>query len=89
MEQTPPPEADAADVGSIDAIVPALYDAISFEPGGEPEWGRLGSLFHPEGRLVPPRGDDSDILLPVLSVTEFAALSSPDGWTDTETWPTS
>ena len=76
MEQTPRPEAEAADVASIDAIVAALYDAISFEPSGSPDWDRLGSLFHPEGRLVPPRGDDSDILLPVLSVGEFAALSS-------------
>ena len=76
MEQTPPHEAEAADVESIDAIVAALYDAISFAPAGAPDWERLESLFHPEGRLVPPRGDDSDILLPVLSVSEFAALSS-------------
>lgn len=71
--RAPVPEPD--DVASIDAIVAALYDAISFEPGAEPDWDRLASLFHPDGRLIPPRGDESEVL-PVLSVDEFIERSS-------------
>ena len=68
------PAAAATDVESIDAIVAALYEAISFEPPGLPEWDRLRSLFHPEGRLVPPAGDDGRA--PVLTVEEFIENST-------------
>ena len=43
-----------ADVVSINAIVMALYEAISFPPGGQPNYDRLRSLFVPDGRLIPP-----------------------------------
>lgn len=66
---------DAGDVGSLDAIVAALYDSISFEPGGEPDWERLRTLFHPDGRLIPPRGEDPGPRF-VLDVGEFARLST-------------
>jgi hypothetical protein len=46
-------EARPSDVASIDAIVKALYEAISFPPGGEPDWGRMRSLFHPDARMIP------------------------------------
>jgi hypothetical protein len=49
------PEARPSDVSSIDAIVKAMYEAISFPPGGEPDWDRIRSLFHPEGRMIPAR----------------------------------
>lgn len=69
------PEPAPEDVATVDAVVTALYRSISFEPGGEPDWERFASLFHPDGRLIPPRGDDSE-LLPVLSVEEFVRLST-------------
>jgi len=49
--------AEAADVGSVDAIVGAFYEAMSFGPGRQPDYDRLRTLFHPEGRLVPPLGE--------------------------------
>ncbi|MFW6084930.1 MAG: hypothetical protein ACODAA_06940 [Gemmatimonadota bacterium] len=77
----------AADVASIDAIVAALYDAVSFKPGASPDWKRFEALFHPDGRLVPPRtpgvevedrgeAADTERLLPALDVVEFAENSS-------------
>lgn len=53
-----PVAADPADVGSIDAILAALYDVIS-GPAGERDWDRFRSLFVPGARLVPaaPRAD--------------------------------
>ena len=69
------PEPASNDVASIDAVVTALYEAVSFEPNGRPNWDRLSSLFHPDGRLIPPRADDSEIL-PVLSMNEFIRRSA-------------
>ena len=68
------PAAKPADVESVDAILSALYSAISFAPGGEPDWMRLRSLFHPAGTLAPPRGEGSRAL--VLTVEEFVRASS-------------
>lgn len=65
----------SADLASTDAIVRALYEAISFEPNGQPDWDRFASLFHPEGRLIPPRDEESGELH-VLGVEEFAERSS-------------
>jgi len=42
---TPGVAADPADVGSIDAIITAVYDVISGEAGEERDWNRWHSLF--------------------------------------------
>ncbi len=44
--------ADPADVDSIDAIVTALYDSISFAQGTRPNWDRFRSLFEPTAVMV-------------------------------------
>lgn len=43
---------DSADVGSLDAIMTAVYDVIS-GPAGERDWDRFRSLFVPGARLIP------------------------------------
>jgi hypothetical protein len=48
---SPAPEADPADVESIDAIIGAVYDVISGPPGPR-DWDRMRSLFIPEARLI-------------------------------------
>ncbi|HXE56699.1 MAG TPA: hypothetical protein VNK43_01750 [Gemmatimonadales bacterium] len=54
----PTPAANPADVGSVDAIITALYDVIS-GPAGPRDWNRFRSLFVPGARLIPvvPRKD--------------------------------
>lgn len=52
-----PPSAHHADVMTLDAVVKALYEAVSFPPGRQPDYQRLRGLFHPEGRIVPPRSE--------------------------------
>ena len=47
------PEANRADVVSIDAIVKAAYDVISGPAGQERDWKRERSLFLPGARLIP------------------------------------
>lgn len=48
-----PPPADPADVESIDAIVAALYEAISGPAGEERDADRIRSLFWPGSVLLP------------------------------------
>jgi hypothetical protein len=42
----------AADVGSVDGVIAALYDVISGPAGKPRDWNRLRSLFAPQGKLV-------------------------------------
>src|SRR6188474_2712355 len=47
------PAANPADVGSIDAIIAAVYDVISGPAGKKRDWDRMRSLFLPGARLIP------------------------------------
>lgn len=47
------PEADPADVESVDAIITALYASLSGPAGEERQWDRFRSLHIPEARLIP------------------------------------
>ncbi len=49
------PEAKPEDVGSIDAIVSALYGLTSGAAGQPRDWDRFRSIFLPEARLVAAR----------------------------------
>ena len=55
------PEAKAADVASVDAIVAALYDVITGPAGQARDWGRFRSLFVPGARLMPTGKDQSGV----------------------------
>jgi hypothetical protein len=68
--EVPRPE----DVASIDTIIAALYDSISFQPGGEPDWNRLRSLMYPGARLV-PTGSKAGEDTPVMDVEQFVVGS--------------
>lgn len=46
------PQANPADVTSMDAIIKAVYDVISGDAGQKRDWNRFRSLFHPGGRLI-------------------------------------
>ncbi len=43
------------DAASLDSIVKALYETVSFPPGRQPDFPRFKALMHPYGRIVPPR----------------------------------
>jgi hypothetical protein len=69
---TPAPAANPADVGSMDAILRALYDVIS-GPAGPRDWQRFRSLFVPGARLIPTRLDSAGhATLVVMSPDDFA-----------------
>lgn len=75
-EAAPTPEARPADVASVDAIVAALYDAIS-GPAGQPrDWDRLRSLFLPTARMIPvQRAADGRVAWRPLSVEDYIESS--------------
>lgn len=53
MTQTETKSANPADVSSVDAIMKAVYDAISGDAGQKRDWDRFRSLFHKDARLIP------------------------------------
>ena len=70
-----PPAAAPADVASQDAIVAAVYDAISGPPGGR-DWNRFRSLFVPGARLIPAVPDSSGgANAGVLSVEDYIRVA--------------
>jgi hypothetical protein len=82
-QTTPPaataPQANPADVSSIDAILTALYDVIS-GPAGQPRnWDRFRSLFIPQGGRLIPTGQAADgtVRHRVITPEEYAAQSGP------------
>lgn len=71
------PDADPADVGSIDAIMEAVYDVISGPATEERDWDRFRSLFLPEARLVPTgTRPDGEAVANVMSVDDYVELGS-------------
>jgi hypothetical protein len=49
------PNTRAADVSTIDSIIPALYASISGGAGEPRQWDRFMTLFHPNAHMVPTR----------------------------------
>ena len=87
--QEAPPPADPADVESLDAIVAAVYDAISGPAGEARDWDRFRSLFAPQARLIPtgraPDGSVGHRVLDVEGYIEAAGTAlEADGFFETE-----
>jgi hypothetical protein len=72
-------EAKPEDVGTIEAILAAVYDVISGPKGRRRDWDRMRSLFVPEARLIPcrPAGDGGRAGIRVLTVDDYIARSGP------------
>ncbi len=77
--QGPPiPTASPADVGSVSAILEAVYDVISGPAGEARDWDRMRSLFVPGARLIPTgRTQAGDARHRVLTLEEYIESSGP------------
>jgi hypothetical protein len=64
------------DRAKYDSVIEALYDAVSFERGGRPDWVTLKSLFLEGAVLAQPRWGTRDLEL--LSVDEFVGRFAAD-----------
>ena len=86
---SPTPVANPADVGSIDAILTAVYDVISGPAGKKRDWDRMRSLFIAGARLIPtgprPGGSYGSRVLTVEDyVTRGSALFEKEGFFEKE-----
>ncbi len=84
-----PPEADPADVESIESILTAVYDVISGEAAAPRDWDRFLSLFLPEARLIPsgfgPEGNHGYRVWTAKEYSERApAFFAENGFYETE-----
>ena len=74
---TPPTAVSSAnpkDVASMDAIVAAIYDAISGPACQHRDWDRFRSLFAPGARLIPTAvGPDGKLIARVETPDEYVA----------------
>lgn len=80
-DTTQRPEANPADVESVDAIVSAGFDAISGASNKERDWERFQSLFHPDARLVAtgrPEGEPAHRTYPVPEYVKVARKAGAD-----------
>lgn len=89
QEQPTPRAANPADVGSIDAIIAAVYDVISGPAGKKRDWDRMRSLFAPGARLIPTGPNQAGGYgSRVLSVDDYITRSEPffakEGFFETE-----
>ncbi len=72
------PAADPADVGSLDAIVCALYASISGPKGMKRDFARLRTLMAPEARFVPTgRAADGTHRYRSWNVEEYITAAGP------------
>lgn len=74
----PAQDADAADVGSVDAIITAVYDAISGEAGEARDWDRFRSLFAEGATLsAMARTPAGDLRRVVMTPESYVERSGP------------
>lgn len=77
---TPAPVSAAApaDVATPEAIVAALYEAISGDAGVARDWHRFRALFHPSARLMPIGGPaGGPATLTPLAPDDYIARAEP------------
>jgi hypothetical protein len=73
----PPAMARAEDVGSIDAILAALYDVISGPAGKKRDWDRFKSLYLPDAKMgVTAKRPDGSVVMRKFTPEEYVNLSS-------------
>ena len=71
------PTATTEDGASVDAIITALYDAISGPAGEARDWDRFRSLFVADAKLIPTgvRSGESKATARVITVDEYIESS--------------
>ncbi len=67
-------EARQEDVSTVDGMIRALYECVSFLPGKQPDYARLRTILHPRAVIAPPRGDRAGELI-IHDIESFIAES--------------
>ncbi|MDX2119295.1 MAG: nuclear transport factor 2 family protein [Planctomycetota bacterium] len=70
------PKAKPEDVSSIDGLLKAFYSVAGGEPGQARDWDRYRSLFTPDARLIPARGNpNGGAMAMYVTITDYIALN--------------
>lgn len=70
------PKARQEDVASVDAIVAAFYAVPGGDPGQARDWDRYRSLFSPDARLIPARGNpQGGAMAMFVTTTDYISLN--------------
>lgn len=70
------PKARPEDVSSIDAIMKALYSIPGGDKGQPRDWDRYRSLFTPDARLIPARGNpEGGAMAMYVTITDYISLN--------------
>jgi hypothetical protein len=70
------PKARPEDVASIDAILAAMYSVPAGSAGQARDWDRYRSLFTPDARLIPARGDGKGGAMAMyVTITDYISLN--------------
>ena len=83
------PKAKAEDVNSIDAIMKAFYEIPAGEKGQARDWERYCSLFTPDARMIPARGNpNGGAMAMYVNIADYIGLNKSyfekGGFRDTE-----
>lgn len=71
------PQANPADVDTLEHIMRAVYDSIS-GPAGTRDWDRLRSLFYSGARLIPTRRNDKGEVTAInLTIEDYITRTKP------------
>ena len=90
MASPKPSEADAKDVGSLDAIMKAVYESISGDAGKARDWNRFRSLLYKGARLIPSGKNaktgitGANSLTPDEYITQAEPYFAKEGFYETE-----
>ncbi len=78
---SPRPQADPADVNSVDAIINAAYEVLSGPIGQPRDWDRDRSLFHPTARLAHTQWHPGGQRASIYAMTHEEHISAVSGYT--------
>jgi hypothetical protein len=90
MASPKPREADPRDVGSLDAIMKAVYESISGDAGKARDWNRFRSLFYKGARLIPTGKNaktgvtGANLFTPDEYITQAESYFAKEGFYETE-----
>lgn len=58
---------------TVASVVDALYDALSFAGGSQPNYALVRAIFHPQARITPPAEDTAGSLSP-MAVDDYIEI---------------
>ncbi len=75
-----------ANFGTVDGVIDGMYQSVSFGPAAGPDYELMRLLFHPQGRITPPKEDTNGSILSMNVgefITRFDSMLNAEGIIET------